>query len=274
VADYGGDSVNTSYIWSVNGALVAQGIGKTSIILSAGGLGSAQTVEVLAVEKEAARDHATTVIRPATVDMVWEGNTYKPPLYIGRPLPNGQSAVTILAIPHLTKGNGEVPANTLIYTWKINGTFAQKQSGYGRSSLSLNPPRFTAAFTVGVVVATPDGSVVAENSVSIEPRVPAVVVYENAPLLGMRFDKVIQGPFSFNTDEVSFAAYPLFANDASELSYTWSLDGIAFATNPADPRAATFRKVGTGTGMHAVGLLFRGAANFLEEGEKSFQLKI
>ena len=273
ISDFEGSADNTSYVWSINKKLIDQGVGKTSISFTAGALGSSYEVQVLAVENGRARGSVSTTVRPAMVDIVWEGNTSTPPLYLGRPLPNGQSTVTVLAMPHLFLGTKEVPSSGVIYTWKVNGTLIQKQSGYGKQSASVSPPRFGSSFTVFVQAATPDGRVTAENSVVITPRTPTAVVYENAPLLGLRFDKAVNGSFPFTTDEVSFVAYPLFVSNPDNLSYAWSLDGAAFDTDTSKPRAVTFRKVGAGTGTHEVSFSFKNSAHFLEGGEKKFQLK-
>lgn len=272
VADYGGNTSNTTYVWSVNNAVVAQGVGQTSIALVAGTLGNAQTVQVLAIENGRARESTTFTIRPSSVDLVWEGNTYSRPFFLGRPLPNGQSTVTVLAIPHLGAGKTEVASNNVIYTWKVNGVLLEKQSGYGKSSAVLSAPKFNAAFTVSVQASTMDGGSVAENTTVIEPHIPTTVFYEDAPLLGVRFDKAITGSFPFASDEVSFIGYPLFVNDLGALSYAWSLDGSVFDTDSSYPRMATFKKIGTGAGNHEISFSFKNPEKFLEEGESSFQL--
>jgi len=262
----------TAYMWLVNGKVVDQGVGHTSISLSANPLGTADTVRVVAIENGVGRGEATTIIRPATVDMLWEGNTYVPPFYIGRPLVSGQGTVKLMAIPHLAVRGSEIPAGRAVYAWKVNGVPLEKQSGYGKASISITPPRFGASFNVSVVARTQDGTVVAENSVLIEPQAPSLLVYEDAPLLGVRFDRALSGMFPFSGDEVSFVLYPLFVSNSRDVSYTWNLDSVPFAVDPAKPRAATFRKVGSGTGTHTVSASFENAKRFLERGDTSFQL--
>ncbi len=272
VSDPAQETGTTAYMWLVNGATVDQGVDHTSISITAGTLGAAQTIRVVAIENGVPRGDAVAIIRPASVDIVWEGVTYTPPLYIGRPLPSGQSTVRIMAIPHLTTNGNEVSANSLVYSWKIDGVYTQKQSGYGKSSITMTPPRFATAFNVSVVAGTRDGTIVAENSVRIEPQTPSVIIYENAPLLGMRFDRALTGLFPFVDEEVSFIAYPMFASDLNDVSFTWNLDTIPFAVDPLKPRAATFRKVGGGSGTHAVSVSFESAKKFLEHADASFQL--
>lgn len=272
VSDPAEDIGTTAYVWTIDDAVVDQGIGHTSISTEAGGLGITKKIQVVAVENGSARSETTTIIRPATVDIVWEGNTYTPPLYAGRPLPNGQSSVTLLALPHILTRGAEVPASTLIYSWQIDGTPIPKQSGYGKSSIVITPPRFENAFTASVTVSTQDGSTVAENSVSIQPQKPFPIFYEDAPLLGMRFDRAVEGLFPFTGDEVSFVMYPLFISNPNDILYAWSLDGAPFAVDQEKPRVATFRKVGGGTGTHTVTMSISNLNKFLEQATNSFQL--
>ncbi len=272
VSDYASDPGSTAYIWSVNDKVVEQGIGKTSITLVAGVLGSFQTVSVLASENGVARGNTSIIIRPASVDLVWEGDTYTPPLYIGRPLPNGQSTIHVLAVPHLPNGSSESPPDSVVYSWSVNGLPLPKQSGYGKSSAIITPPKFDTPFTIRVTASTKNGATVAENSQVIEPRAPTILLYENAPLLGVRFDTTLKDAFPFAGDEVSFIAYPLFVSSADALSYTWRLDTKPFTIDATKPRFATFRKVGEGGGAHTITISFENVNKFLEHGTKTFQL--
>lgn len=272
VSDPSGTAGITAYMWLVNGEIVDQGIGHTSISIVAGALGNAATVRVVAIENGSPRGEAVTIIRPASVDIIWEGDTYTPPLYIGRPLASGEGAVRLMAIPHLPLGGAEVAASRVVYSWKLNGVPVAKQSGYGKSSITIFPPRFGTGFSVSVRASTQDGTVVAENVARIEPQAPSLLVYEDTPLLGMRFDRALSGVFPFLEDEVSFVLYPIFVSNLRDASYTWNLDGTPFAVDAAKPRAATFRKVGGGSGVHTVSVSFENAKRFLERGESSFEL--
>ncbi len=272
VADPANDPSNTSYAWSVNGTVTEQGIGQKSLTLSAPAAGASETVNVTASENSVVRASARMAVTPASIDIVWEGDTYRPPFYIGRPLPNGQSALTAIAFPHITVNGKEVAGSDLVYSWKVNDTLLDTQSGYGKSSIEITPPRFGAAFTLSVTATSRDGTRGASNMITIAPRTPTAVFYENAALLGVRFDRAAAGSYPFPSDEISFIAYPLFVTDASALSYSWSLDGAAFAVDPAKPRDVTFRKVGSGGGTHTVSLAYSNVKEFLENATRTFTL--
>ncbi len=272
VSDFSGDRATTAYIWSADGKTIAQGIGLVSISRTAGNIGSSEDIAVRAVENGRARGTASVTIRSASVDILWEGETDVPPLYPGRPLPNGKSSVRVFAVPHLSVAGRELGAAEAVYRWSVDGSPVTRGSEYGKASAVITPPRFGAAFTVSVEASSRDGSVTGVSSVIIQPQTPTAVIYENAPLLGMRFDRALRGLVPFPNAEISFVAYPLFVMDANEPSYVWQLDGKPFDVNPDDPRAVTFRKVGTGTGRHLVSLSFQNRKNFLEEGRTEFGL--
>ena len=94
-----GDTNAFSYEWTVNGRVVAQGSDERTVVFTAGAAGSQTNISVLVVgENGDIRGSAARVIRPAEIDIVWEGRTYVPPFYGGRPLPSGSSAVALEAM--------------------------------------------------------------------------------------------------------------------------------------------------------------------------------
>ncbi len=263
---------DVTYAWAINGVPAGAGIGQTTLTTTAGAIGSVQTITVEAIENGEVQGQAIAVIRPAEVDIVWEGQTRTPPFYVGLPLPTGMSAVSAVAIPHMMRDGAVLASSNLIYTWKLDRKQISSQSGYGKSSVTVTPPRFAQAFQLSVTAKTPDGAVVAEQSVTIRPVSPRIMMYENAPLSGILFNKEIGGVFQFVSEEVTVAAFPLFVSLESILSYQWKLDGQPFEFDLQTPESATFLKSGTGSGTHAVTFSFDNAAKFLEHATRSFQL--
>ncbi len=97
-------------------------------------------------------------------------------------------------------------------------------------------------------------------------------MYENVPLLGIRFDRSVSGAFPFPENEVSFTAFPLFVTNPNTLSYQWSIDGEPFDVDPQKPRDVTFRKVASGSGSDAVLFSFSNPDSFIEHAENAFTL--
>lgn len=269
---YSGNLDETAYTWTVDGRVVDQGLGRNVITLSAGVLGSAMVVTVTAAEGAASRGEASVTIRPADVDIVWEGATYVPPFSGILPLPNGGSRTTFVAIPQVIGSNGLKDPSALIYTWRINNGQSPALAGRGKSTLVVPmPPRFANPFTVSVEVAASDGSAHARRSVTIEPVTPSILIYEVAPLLGVRFDRAVQASFAL-ADEVTFEAYPLYIGEGDQTtSVSWTVNG---APQEADdkPREITLRKTGGGEGRYTIGFSYASAVRMFESAQRSFVL--
>ncbi|OGG43673.1 hypothetical protein A2841_03715 [Candidatus Kaiserbacteria bacterium RIFCSPHIGHO2_01_FULL_48_10] len=262
----------TAYIWTINGSGVEQGVGRTTITTTAGAIGSAQTIAVQAIEMGETKGQAVTVIVPAEVDIVWEGRTKTPPFYAGLPLTTGMSQISAVAVPYMIRSGSRISSNNILYTWSIDGNKLSSQSGYGKSSVTITPPRFAQAFQLSVRAETSDGAVVAEKSRTIQPVSPAIALYERTPLAGIIFTKEIGTVFPLAEGEATLVAFPLFASTAGILSYEWQLDGKSFELDPEAPESATFKKSGSGSATHTVTFSFDDASKFLEHAERSFRL--
>jgi hypothetical protein len=269
---YSGNPDETTYTWTVDGRVVDQGLGRNVITVTAGVLGSATVVVVTATEGATSRGEASVTIRPADVDIVWEGATYVPPFSGILPLPNGGSRITFVAIPQVEGSNGSRDPGALIYTWRVNNGQSPALAGRGKSVFVVStPPRFANPFSVSVEAATSDGSARARRSVTIEPATPSIVVYEVAPLLGIRFDRAMQGSFAL-MDEASFEAFPLYIGEGDPTAVTsWTVNGTKQEAGDK-PREITLRKTGEGAGRYAIGFSYASAVRIFEQAAKSFTL--
>lgn len=270
--DYAPNASSMSYLWSVNGVVTEQGIGDTSLPVIAGSAGSSQNVTVQVSENGTVEDSESVTVRPADVDLIWEGDTSVLPFYIGRPLPNAQSKITVVAMPHIVSGAEDLPANSLIYAWEENGTPMESVSGYGKSSAVFTPPSFGEPFTISVTAETTDGTGVASGTVTITPQTPQVLIYNDPALIGVQFEKRIPSVFPFPGDELSLAAFPIFVSNPNALSYQWMLDGAPFSVDPTQPGLVTFRKTGQESGSHTVTFSFKNPNEFAENATASFSL--
>lgn len=263
----GGDAQITEFYWYIEGVLVSQGVGVTSVVLDAPRAGENKKVQVV-TGTGASAEAAQIFIRPAEVLLLWEARTTVPPLYIGLPRAISGSSVTVTAVPIVSENGSPVATQDLFYSWSMDGV-QQKQRGFGVKTVSLTPPFYDDAFTVSVVVSTRNGSVTAEQRVRISPTKPQIVVYEETPLGGIHFARAVQSSFAFETSEVSFVAFPLYTNSTFGLTPQWTLNGTQFELE-GDPWRAVFRKTTAGTGSFTVGLSYEHERDFLERASRSF----
>ncbi len=269
-----GDSSSYTFSWYVNDDLVSQG-GTKSIAVPAGGLGAATRVDVIVSDASGTdRGGATYALRPANVDIVWEGNTFVPVFYSGLPLPNKSSSVKVLAMPSIVRNGVRLDSSQLIFEWSSNGKKLVNQSGKGKSSATISPPSFTESFPITVKVSTADSAVTAEGGTLIPLVSSLAVVYESEPLNGLATHKAVVGTASLTEDEKSFEALPYFVNDVHSLEYTWTFDGDPFILDETKPRIATFRRTAGGSGAFAIGFTFENLGTYLEKGIAQFTLQL
>ncbi|PIR85076.1 hypothetical protein COU15_02790 [Candidatus Kaiserbacteria bacterium CG10_big_fil_rev_8_21_14_0_10_45_20] len=243
------------YSWSVNGRTVDQGVGVKNITVEVGPLGSRTSVSLTVTENGVVKGQKTVAIQPADVDIVWEADTAHIPFVSNRPLPNADSTIVAVAVPHIVRTSGtRVSANDLVYSWKINRSSTPSLVGYGKNVFTFSSPQFKNQFSVGVTVTTREGDITAEKSITITPVEPSVLFYENAPLLGTRFDRAINDELVLSGEEVTVSAYPLSLSGATALQYEWRANGRVVEASPEDPRTITFRKTGEGRGYFTIEL--------------------
>lgn len=179
-----------------------------------------------------------------SVDILWQGETYAHPFYLGRSLWSQQSQVTITAIP---QGLGN-PAG-LSYKWSRNGTVLGSLSGIGNNSFRFADTIFSKPALVKVQIISTDGDVLAENSVTITPTSSQLSVYENNPLYGFMFHREVGDGYTLEDKEVTFAAFPLFApganRSAANLNYTWSANNSTAEVGSSVTYRAPEGRVGT-----------------------------
>jgi hypothetical protein len=262
-----------TYAWLVDGVPFAEAVDLDTVSVTAGGQGTEKIVEVTLTDAGGnSIGNDSYVIRSGSVDVVWEGKTYTPPFYRGKPYPNGDSQIVLQAIPHLSEDGVEIPAGNLVYFWEVGGKKVEAISGYGKSSATIRPTAFKTATFVAVTVQTRDGVYAVRGSVEVPILSPRVVIYEDTPLGGLALNRAVPEKFAFVGDEMVFWAAPFFVVSPDAVTYRWTLSGTPFAVSEKSPSTATFRKTGKGAGTFPVGVGVERAGNIYETGTTLFNL--
>jgi hypothetical protein len=264
-----------SYAWFVDGELVAEGVDITSISIQTKNAGE-ETVIALEITDVDGVIRGTTdyVIQPGSVDVLWEGQTYTPPFYHGRPYPNNNSIITLEAVPHLFSTQGRFNKNELVYLWEVDGKAVPGKSGYGKSTIKVTPSRFKNATTVRLTVESRDGVHAARTSVIVPSVRPIFAFYEKKPLLGVSYERAVEGTYRLQKEEATFEVVPFFVNNPASLQYTWALDRVPFAVDASAPRTATLRKQGAGGGIFSVEVSGERADALYDRGSAGFRLSL
>lgn len=262
-----------TYSWTVNGNLAGEDIDLEEITVSSGNPGSRTVVNVSVIDVDGVtRGEAEYVIRPAGVDLVWEGATYVPPFYNGKRYANTESPILVEAIPHMVENGVPIPRQSLVYTWEVDGKLIREASGYGKTILKTLPSRLKRETPISVTVSTPDGRLAAKQNVAIPHVTPHLAVYEIKPLVGTFYERAVIGTRNFAGEEMAFRTVPFFISEENDLAYSWFLNNEPFSLSGNDPSVAVFRKTGDGTGVFTVKVRAEKEGSVFEKGAASFGL--
>lgn len=163
--------------------------------------------------------------QPIPLTIVWEADTYTPPLYAGAALPTAESALMLVAFG-IPAGTGE-----LIYTWEQDHRVLGSKSGAGKRVLSLQAPAQAGkSTTIAVTARTAGGVVVGRGETTIIAASPQIRLYEESPALGVLYNTTAASPFAIRGQERSLIAEPFFFRRAAgggirATEYKWQLDG-------------------------------------------------
>jgi hypothetical protein len=240
------DLSSATVSWFVNGRLQKKEIGATTFNTAAPSLGATATISAIVKTISGNSFERSRSVRPASVELVWEAETFTPPFYRGKALFSHQSTVRVVAVPHLKPSSGgpELDPRKLSYTWRKNGTVLGSDSGYGKQVLRVTGPTIIKPVELSVTVASIDGGMAASSAVALESIRPMVLLYETDPFLGIRYDRTIGTLISEAPKEITLLAAPFFFSktdrEAGKVSIRWLANGSEVASGSEE--SVTFRK--------------------------------
>lgn len=195
----------------------------------------------------------TLSIQPQDVALVIEPVSSAPALYPGKPLVPLEGSARIVAVANLrTAGGAPIAPTALSYAWTVDGTQIANSSGIGKTAIMVASPLQYRGRTVSVAVKSVDGTLVGGASLLLSAADPSVRVYENDPLLGIRFDRALSGGFSVgNTESTLYAAAFSLPTTQGAPLLQWFLNGTAAQTGSS----ITLRPTGSGQGSASLSLV-------------------
>lgn len=255
--------------WDVNGVNIKSGQGEKNLTITAGDLGQQTNVRAT-VTSPIGTFTMSEIINPSEIDVLWQGDTYSPPFYKGRPLWTHQSQITLVAMPHVIISGVEKSPSALVYKWTKNGTVLGNISGVGKNSLTLTDSILSKPQTIKVDALTDKNTLLASQTLEITPLSPTLLVYEDSPLYGILFHKEVGSGYAIKSQEVTFTAFPLFFSTSNRLNsliqYTWN-------TNAGDTEknnSVTYRVPDGASGSSQVTVRAEHKSNLIQFASKSF----
>ncbi|KKQ77630.1 MAG: hypothetical protein UT00_C0008G0002 [Parcubacteria group bacterium GW2011_GWA1_38_7] len=265
------DDLNSADInWYKDGKSVLSGKGETKYSFRMGGVGEETTIEIKIKLLSGASFSKSFTLNPASVNLVWEANSFVPPFYKGKALHPRQGGLKVVAMPEFVKGGKRVLPQNLIYQWSNGINVYQDQSGYGKSVIILNGSLLGRVENIEVLITDPVNNLVAQGFIDISPTDPEIVFYENSPYYGHLFDLAIENPFTLKSEEVQILVAPYyFSKDGgSSLIYKWRLNGQTIP-DLSGSRTAVFRKPEDEKGQSVVSLQIENTSRVLQQADGS-----
>lgn len=224
-------NLNKSYIvWSINGVVKDEGAGKTTFTFVSGDAGTVQNISIdITTEDKRVITHQLS-FAPAKVGLVVEADTYTPPFYKGKALFTPQSTLKVVAFPQLVTSSGyEIPADNLVYTWKVDGKVMQSASGYGKSSFIMEGNLIPRSVYITAEVSAYGSPLSAVQTIQVDPVQPEIVMYEDSLLYGIQRQLGFTSGIYLPTKELKLFAEPYYMSasvaQSADLTFQWTLNG-------------------------------------------------
>lgn len=214
--------------WTVNGKLVKNGKGETSIEIETEEAGKKIEVvaEIVSTEVSKAFSRRITLI-PNEVSLLWEAvDSNTPPFYKGKALPSWGARVKVVALSNTVDSQKKkVGAENLIFSWTSNNF--KIEEGYGRTSVYVQASSLVKTNQVSVKASNSPLGIHMSGSISYPQLHPQLVLYEKKPLQGINYEKALVGQMRSDPNEtLVIIAEPYFFDtnkDFSSLDISWEV---------------------------------------------------
>lgn len=244
------DLTNSTVIASVGGKEIYKGSARP-ISVTLGKTGSVTNVKIT-VTSNGGSYSQTIKIQPQDVVIVAEPISSAPPLYQGKSLVPLEGDVRIVAMANLRDSGGKSASpTTYSYAWTVDDTRIANSSGIGKSAIIVASPLQYRSRTVSVVVTSANGSLVGGASLSLSAEQPSLRIYENDPLLGIRYDRALSGSYIIAGAESTLYAAPFSLPTTGGAPFIqWFLNGSSVQIG----NSITLRPTGSGQGNASLSL--------------------
>ncbi len=195
--------------WTIDDKTVNQGLGLKRITFTAPEIGKIMTLKVNVNAFDGSIHTQTLTLSGARVTLLWEPRTYTPAFFPGRAKNTQGADIIFQAFPDIINLNGDlVPAKSLVYTWKKNGTVMPGVSGYGKDSFVFTDDIIDPSTVISVEVSTTNQVFRATDSVETKRSLPTIAFYGFSLLYGT--DLGMQRETFSGSGEIGLRAVPLY----------------------------------------------------------------
>lgn len=217
---------------------------------SVGGMGSVTTATVKIISMNSTYTQKIS-IQPQDVSLIAEPLASIPPMYKGKPLVPLSGNTRIVAMANFKDGAGKtIDPSKLVYSWNVDGARLANSSGIGKSSVLVASALKYRIRSVSVDIQNQAGGLTGGATMQLSGSEPSVQIYENDPLLGIRFDHALSGSYTLAGTEAILFAAPFSLPLGGAFSLQWFLNGQPAHTG----NLLTIRSTGKGKGAAGLSL--------------------
>jgi hypothetical protein len=223
-----------TFSWSVNGVQQEAGKGITQFTFNAPDSGEEVSVRLIIQKAEGGTIERNFSFAPSNVDLIYEAETYVPPFYKGKSLYTNASLLRFIALPNFVVNGVKINDKNLVYKWYVNGSADQDNSGYGKNVFYYQGTLIERPVNIEVEVMSEDTTLTGKEDITVYPDLPEILIYEDNPILGIIFEKVVEGNFLLNRPEINLESIPynfsVPQRDSYLIDYVWKMNGERIIT--------------------------------------------
>lgn len=219
--DYSVQNLGSTIYWYVNGVEQTNERNNRSISITTGGVGTVTEVRAVSKSAQGFEQSYSKKITPSVVDVIVESDTYVPPFYIGRSLPNSGAHIRAVAVVHDGKNTDK---SSYTYEWSGGSGGQFNWPVKGATSIEYTLPLFDAV-TLSVVVHDAVGNAVGKGSVLLMYAQPELYFYASSPLSGYA-SRAYSKATQFIAEETTVIAEPYYTvTRPSNATFNWKING-------------------------------------------------
>lgn len=263
------DLERSQIVWYLDGNIVTSGVGINTFGFQTGRAGKASVIRVVVVPEGIARMiEKTATINPADVDIIWQADSYVPPLYKGKALAGAKGTIKLVAMPNFISAKGiKIDQKDIKYEWKKNFDVLERGTGKNVISTQIGSPLVDTK--ISLIAVSPDGSISAEKTITIKPENPIVLFYEEKPIEGLDYSKALGANSSFNQNEITIKAEPYFFSTTNyslrSLFLSWTMNGVSANPSDTDATKMILRNEAGREVTSIIGLQVKNTANIYQD---------
>jgi len=212
--------------WLKSGKIILSGLGQKRVSnYKINSLGETEIITVKIQTENYGLLEKSITIQPAYVDFYFETDTYTPPFYKGKSAFVRQSQIKVIAMPQIIDAEGNrLSYRDFTYKWYLNNRLIDGKKT-GENFIYIQDSYYNNQLDVNVVMEHLHSDLILSKSIILTPEEPEIVIYEEDPALGIKFNKAILDQKNTSDREFSIKVIPFNFNDKNNLEYKWQLDG-------------------------------------------------